>query len=46
MIYSQQKSGMKTIWIKQGFAIHQQPENLNYQADYTVDNLNELKDIF
>ena len=39
------KIGMKTIWIKQGFARYSQPENLECQADYTVGNLTELTDL-
>ena len=37
--------GMKTIWIRQGFAVYQNPGLSNEQPDYTVDNLLELKKI-
>ena len=40
------KLGMKTIWIRQGFAIYQNPLIAEYQPDYTVDSLSELKEIF
>lgn len=39
------KLGMKTIWIRQGFAIYQNPQNLEEQPDYIVDSLAELKGI-
>jgi HAD superfamily hydrolase (TIGR01662 family) len=37
--------GMKTIWIRQGFAVYQNPHLSDEQPDYTVDNLLELKKI-
>lgn len=39
------KLGMKTIWIRQGFAIYQNPRNAEEQPDYIVDSLAELKKI-
>ena len=39
------KLGMKTIWIRQGFAIYQNPQNTEEQPDYIVDRLTELKKI-
>lgn len=39
------KLGMKTIWIRQGFAIYQNPRNTEEQPDYIVDSLAELKKI-
>ena len=39
------KLGMKTIWIRQGFAIYQNPQNTAEQPDYIVDSLAELKKI-
>lgn len=39
------KLGMKTIWIRQGFAIYQNPQNTEEQPDNIVDNLAELKEI-
>ena len=39
------KLGMKTIWIRQGFAIYQNPQNTEEQPDYIVDSLAELKKI-
>ena len=45
-IYPAKKLGMKTVWIRQGFAVYQTPENKDYEADYAVDNLLELTNIF
>lgn len=39
------KLGMKTIWIRQGFAIYQNPQSTAEQPDYIVDRLSELKKI-
>ena len=39
------KLGMKTIWIRQGFAIYQNLRNAEEQPDYIVDGLAELKKI-
>lgn len=36
------KLGMKTIWVKQGFAIYQSPINELQKADYEVDNLLDI----
>lgn len=36
------KIGMKTIWIKQGFAVYQSPKNESEKADYTVNSLSQL----
>lgn len=40
------KLGMKTIWVKQGFAIYQNLQLAECQPDYIVDNLSELREIF
>ena len=40
------KLGMKTVWIRQGFAIYQNPRNAEEQPDYIVDRLSDLKRIF
>ena len=40
------KLGMKAVWIRQGFAIYQNPQIAEYQPDYIVDSLSELKEIF
>lgn len=40
------KLGMKTIWVKQGFAVYQNLQLAECQPDYIVDNLSELKKIF
>lgn len=39
------KIGMKTIWIRQGFAEYSTPKNEYEKADFAVDNLNEILDI-
>lgn len=44
-IYPAKKLGMHTIWVKQGSAVYQKPENADYEADYTVDKLDKLKEI-
>lgn len=36
------KLGMKTIWVKQGFAAYQTPMNEYQQADYSVDSLKDV----
>ena len=40
------KLGMKTIWIRQGYAIYQNPDMIDCKPDYVIDNLSELKEIF
>lgn len=40
------KIGMKTIWIKQGFAEYSTPKSEYEQSDFVVQNLNEILDIF
>ena len=40
------KLGMKTVWIRQGFAIYQNPQRAEEQPDYIVDNLSELEKLF
>lgn len=40
------KLGMKTVWIRQGFAIYQNPQRTEEQPDHIVDDLSGLKDIF
>lgn len=40
------KLGMQTIWVRQGFAIYQNLQLAEFQPDYIVDNLSELKEIF
>lgn len=39
------KIGMKTVWIRQGFAKYSTPKNEYENADFAVDNLNEVLDI-
>lgn len=44
-IYPAKKIGMKTIWIKQGFGGLQKPKAIEYEADYTINKLEEILDI-
>lgn len=39
------KLGMKTIWVKQGFAFYQKPMNEFQQADYAVDRLQDILEV-
>lgn len=39
------KLGMKTIWVRQGFSIYQQPINEYQKADYVVDSLWDIMEI-
>ena len=39
------KLGMKTIWVRQGFSIYQQPENDIQTADHIVDSLRDILEI-
>ncbi|MCD7731618.1 MAG: HAD family hydrolase [Oscillospiraceae bacterium] len=39
------KLGMKTIWVRQGFSIYQQPINEYQKADYAVDSLWDIMEI-
>lgn len=45
-IYPAKKLGMKTVWVKQGMAVYQKPQNETYTADFTVSSLTEIIDIF
>ena len=39
------KLGMKTIWVKQGFAVYQTPVNDLQKADYSVDRLQNILEV-
>lgn len=39
------KLGMKTIWVKQGFAVYQTPMNDLQTADYSVDGLRDVLEV-
>lgn len=39
------KLGMKTIWVKQGFSVYQQPMNEFQKADYVVDRLQDIFEV-
>ncbi len=45
-IYPAKKLGMKTIWVKQGMAVYQNPQSEAYTADFTVNSLTGIIDIF
>lgn len=45
-IFPAKKSGMKTIWIKQGFSVYQHPVSKEFEPDCTIESLTELKNIF
>ena len=45
-IYPAKKLGMKTVWAKQGFCVYCTPESPEYEADFTINTLSELKSIF
>ncbi len=45
-IFPAKKIGMKTIWIRNGLAIHQNISLSNQKADVIIDNLLEIKSIF
>lgn len=45
-IYPAKKLGMKAIWVRQGLAIYQKPESIDFVADYTINSLAELMMIF
>lgn len=40
------KLGMTAIWVRQGLAIYQTPQIGEWQPDFVVNNLTELKEIF
>lgn len=40
------KLGMKTVWVRQGFAIYQSVDDESKRPDYTVDSIDELVDLF
>lgn len=39
------KLGMKTIWIRQGFSVYQQPMNEFQKADFVVDRLQDVLEV-
>lgn len=45
-IFPAKSIGMKTVWIKQGFGGMQHPKSEAYEPDYTINNINELIEIF
>lgn len=45
-IFPAKALGMKTVWIRKGLAIYQHIDLGIGMADWTIDNLSDLKDIF
>ena len=45
-IYPAKKLGMKTVWVRQGYAIYQSIDDEDKRPDHTVDSINELIDLF
>ena len=45
-IFPAKALGMKTVWLRQGFGALQTPKGPEYEPDYTVDCLTELRGIF
>ena len=39
-------SGMKTVWIRKGLSVHQPVDLAKNNADWIIDNLSDLKEIF
>lgn len=39
------KLGMKTIWVRQGFSVYQQPINEFQNADYVVEKLQDILEV-
>lgn len=40
------KLGMKTVWVRQGFAKYQDVKNINEKPDYVINNISEITAIF
>ena len=40
------KLGMKTVWVRQGFAIYQSIDDESERPDHIVDSIDELPDLF
>ena len=38
--------GMKTVWVRQGYAVYQSIDDEDKRPDYIVDSIDELTDIF
>lgn len=39
------KLGMKTVWVRQGYAIHQSIDDESKKPDYIVDSIDELREL-
>lgn len=40
------KLGMKTVWVRQAYAVYQSIDDENKRPDHTIDSISELKDLF
>ncbi len=45
-IYPAKASGMKTVWIRNGLSVHQHIDLAKNNADWIIDNLSDLKEMF
>ena len=45
-IYPAMEMGMRTVWIRQGFAVYQRLDEAKEPPDHIIDSLSELTDIF
>ena len=45
-IIPSKKLGMKTIWVRQGFAIYQKIDDESKRPDHIVDSIDEILDLF
>lgn len=45
-IFPAKQLGMKTVWMRQGVAVYQDPTVPGYEPDYIVDTLSALKELF
>ncbi len=40
------KLGVKTVWVRQGFAKYQNVKNINEKPNYVINNISEITKIF
>ena len=40
------KLGMKTVWVRQGYAVYQTIDDESERSDYIVDSIEELLELF
>ena len=44
-IYPAKKLGMKTVWVRQGYAQYQRVDDEGKRPDYVVDSIDEIVDL-